>query len=61
LRRGAAPDLMKSTCRLPRRDGMSSKVKRGRVLKTALVGLVGAVAAIAILTPKPGQGAYRGE
>jgi hypothetical protein len=40
---------------------MNSKVKRGRVLKTALVGLGGALAAIAVLTPKPGQGAYRGQ
>lgn len=39
---------------------MDSKLKRGRVLKTVLVGLVGALAAIAVLTPKPGQGAYRG-
>jgi uncharacterized membrane protein YeaQ/YmgE (transglycosylase-associated protein family) len=40
---------------------MNTKANRGRLLKTAVVGLVGAVVAIAILTPKPGQGAYRGE
>jgi uncharacterized membrane protein YeaQ/YmgE (transglycosylase-associated protein family) len=38
---------------------VSTKANRGRLLKTAIVGLVGAVVAIAVLTPKPGQGAYR--
>jgi hypothetical protein len=34
---------------------MSNKAKRARILKTATVGLIGALVAIAILTPKPGQ------
>lgn len=32
---------------------MSNEAKRARILKTALVGLVGAVVAIAVLTPSP--------
>jgi hypothetical protein len=34
---------------------VSNKAKRVRILKTAAVGLVGALLAIAILTPNPWQ------
>ncbi|MGH3248321.1 MAG: hypothetical protein ACRDOI_19260 [Trebonia sp.] len=36
---------------------MSNKAKRARIIKTTIVGLAGALVAIAILTPNPWPGA----
>lgn len=38
-----------------RGGAVGSKAKRARMLKTAAVGLVGALVAIAVLTPNPWQ------
>jgi hypothetical protein len=40
---------------------MSNKAKRARILKTATVGLVGALVAIAVLTPNPWQNSRQGK
>jgi uncharacterized membrane protein YeaQ/YmgE (transglycosylase-associated protein family) len=35
---------------------VSNKAKRARIIKTMTVGLIGALVAIAVLTPNPWQG-----